>query len=93
MKNAKNDDPCRRSATSLISGDARKSLLSGKKLPFCMGGVIKTENRLLFATKHGMKGVLKNCKDVPCKMTTFEETNANDIGYAKVKMAILRGRS
>ena len=32
MKNAKNDDPCRRSATSLSSGDARKSLVSGKKV-------------------------------------------------------------
>ena len=58
-----------------------------------MGGVVKTENRLLFATKHGMKGFLKNCKDVSCKMTTFKETNANDIECAKVKVAILRGRS
>ena len=58
-----------------------------------MGGVVKTENRLLFATKHGMKGVLKNCKDVPCKITTFEETKASDIGCAKVKVAILHGRS
>ena len=58
-----------------------------------MGGVVKTENRLLFAKTHNTKGVLKNCKDVPCKMTTFEETSANDIGCAKVKVAILHGRS
>ena len=58
-----------------------------------MGGVVKTENRLLFTKMHSMKGVLKNCKDVLCKNTTFEDTNANDIGYAKVKVAILRGRS
>ena len=64
-----------------------------KKLSFYMGGVVKTENRLLFAKKHSTKGVLKNCKDVPCKITTFEETNANDIGCAKVKVAILHGRS
>ena len=62
-------------------------------MQFCMGGVVKTENRLLFTKKHNMKGVLKNCKDVPCKITTFEETNANDIGCAKVKVAILHGRS
>ena len=53
MKNAKNDDPCRRSATSLISGDARTSLLSGKKWKFCMGGVIKTENHRLRVVTHG----------------------------------------
>ena len=58
-----------------------------------MGGVVKTEKRLRVGTKHSMKGVLKNCKDVHCKMTTFEETNANDIGCAKVKVAILHGRS
>ena len=58
-----------------------------------MGGVVKTENPLLFAKKHIMKGVLKNCKDVPCKITTFEETSANDVGCAKVKVAILHGRS
>ena len=58
-----------------------------------MGGVVKTENRLLFAKKHSMKGDLKNCKDVPCKITTFKETNDNDIGCAKVKVAILHGRS
>ena len=56
-----------------------------------MGGVVKTENRLLFTKVHGMKGVLKNCKDVPCKITTFEETNANDIACAKVKVVILHG--
>ena len=58
-----------------------------------MGGVVKTENRLLFAKKQSTKCALKNCKDVPCKMTTFEKTNANDIGCAKVKVAILHGRS
>ena len=56
-----------------------------------MGGVVKTENRLLFTKKHNMKGVLKNCKDVPCKITTFKETNANDIGCAKVKVAFCMG--
>ena len=71
----------------------KKNIIFKKKLPFCMGGVVKTENRLLFVKKHSMKGVLKNCKDVPCKITTFEETNANDIGCAKVKVAILHGRS
>ena len=92
IKNAKNEDPCQRSATSLISEDAKKIIIN-KKLQFCMRGVVKTENRLLFTKKHSMKGVLKNCKDVPCKITTFEETNANDIGCAKVKVAILHGRS
>ena len=58
-----------------------------------MGGVVKTENPLLFAKKHIMKGVLKNCKDVPCKITTFKETNANDIGCAKAKVVILHGTS
>ena len=93
IKNVKNEDPCQRSATSLISEDATKIIIFKKKWPFCMGGVVKTENRLLFTKKHNMKGVLKNCKDVPCKITTFGETNANDIGCANVKMAILHGRS
>ena len=30
MKNAQNEDPCRRSATSLISGDTRKSSIKKK---------------------------------------------------------------
>ena len=64
MKNAKNDDPCRRSATSLISGDARKSLLSGKKLSFCMWGVVKTENHRFFMKVHIIGAIFENCKDV-----------------------------
>ena len=58
-----------------------------------MGGVVKTEKRTFFIQEHISKGVFKSCKDVPCKMTVFEETNANDIGCAKVKVAILQGRS
>ena len=81
-KKLKREDPCRRSATSLISGDAKKHSCQ-KAWSFCMGGVIKTEHQLLIAKKYNTKGVLKNCKDAQCKMTTFEETNANDIGCAK----------
>ena len=57
------------------------------------GGIKETTPEKLFVKKPSMKGVLKNCKDVPCEITTFEETNANDIGCAKVKVAILHGRS
>ena len=79
MKNAKNDDPCRRSATSLISGDARKSLLSGKKWQFCMGGVVKTENHRFFMQEHIIGGFFENCKDVSSKITTFAETDGKAI--------------
>ena len=79
MKNAKNDDPCRRSATSLISGDARKSLLSAKKYPFCLGGVVKTENGRLFVKEHIIGGIFENCKDVSSKITTFAETDGKHI--------------
>ena len=58
-----------------------------------MGGVIKTEKYSFFIEKQISKAVLKSCKDVPSKITTFEETNANDVGCAKVKVAILHGRS
>ena len=79
MKNAKNDDPCRRSATSLISGDARKSLLSGKKLPFCTGGVVQTENHRIFMKEHIRGDIFENCKDVSSKITIFAETDGKDI--------------
>ena len=79
MKNAKNDDPCQRSATSLISGDARKSLLSGKKWPFCTGGVVKTENHWFFMQEHIIGGIFENCEDVSSKITIFAETDGKDI--------------
>ena len=93
IKNAKNEDPCRRSATSLILGDVKKSLFSKKNCHFAWEGWSKLKIDYFLQKKHSMKGVLKNCKDVPCKITTFEETSANDIGCAKVKVAILHGRS
>ena len=74
-------------------GKCKKILNSKKKWQFYVGGVIKTEKCTFFIKKHTSKGVFTNCKDVPCKITTFEETNANDIGCAKVKVAILHGRS
>ena len=58
-----------------------------------MGGVVNTEKRTWFIQKHIWKGMFKSCEDVLCKMTVFEETNANDFGCAKVKVAILHGRS
>ena len=93
MKNAKNDDPCRRSATSLISGDARKSLLSGKKWPFCTRGVTKTENHWFFMQKHIIAHIFKNCKDVSSKITTFAESDGEGIACTWVKVTILHGRS
>ena len=78
MKNAKNADPCRTSATSLISGDARQSLLSGKKCPFCTGGVVQTENHRIFMKEHIRGDIFENCKDLSSKITIFAETDGKD---------------
>ena len=75
MKNAKNADPCRRSATSLISGDAGKSLLSRKQSSFCTGGVVQTENHRIFMKEHIRVDIFENCKDVSSKITIFAETD------------------
>ena len=96
MKNTKKTKKRRPLSTIghfLNFGRCKKILNSKKKWPFYVGGVIKTDKCTFFIEKHISKGVLKNCKDVLCKITVFEETNANDVGCAKVKVAILHGRS
>ena len=92
MKNDKTADPCQRSATSLISGDARKSLLSQKKLPFCTGGVVQTENHRVFMKAHIRGDIFENCKDVSSIITIFAETDGKDTACTWVKVTILHSR-